>query len=329
MKVELKGQIVTNEDASWIRSYFGEEFSVFCPKDLKTALDSGEDIELEINSPGGYIVAASEMYTALKDYSKNVVAKIVGFAGSCASWVAMAADEVQISPVGSLMIHNSSDMAWGDHRTMDSTAQALASIDDGIRNAYRLKTGMDFEKLEELMNRETYINAQKAVEYKFADKIMFDEEGILSPMEMVRDFTLSPSMIHNLVNLTFRKEEGKEMNWKDVTAEDLKKARPDLVDAISNLAKEEERKRIQNIEELGVSGFEQEIAKAKFETLDTPQNLAMNILKLQKEQNQKQFRNMKEDKEEVSYASPKEEKKNEEEDWAKLIAKAANKKKGA
>lgn len=175
MKIDVKGVIVSNDD-KWIYEWFGIE--AVSPKDIISQIDkaNGEDLEIEINSGGGDVYAGSEIYTALKGYKGNVTIKIVGVAASAASVIAMAGKKVLISPTAQIMIHNVSSIAAGDYRDFEHEAEILKNYNVSIANAYRLKTGMEMKELLNLMNKETWFNAQQAVQYKFADEIMFDEQ---------------------------------------------------------------------------------------------------------------------------------------------------------
>jgi len=138
-------------------------------------------LEVEINSGGGDVFAGSDIYTALKEYKGNITAKVVGIAASAASVIAMAANKVLISPTAQIMIHNVSVYGGGgDYRDMEHYAEMLKNYNVSIANAYQLKTDMKQDELLDLMNKETYMNAQRAVELKFADEVMFDEGNRLA-----------------------------------------------------------------------------------------------------------------------------------------------------
>ena len=126
-----------------------------------------------INSPGGDCVAAAQIYNMLKDYKDSVTVKIDGIAASAASVIAMAGDEVLMSPVSMLMIHNPATMAFGDSEEMQKAIDMLSGVKDSIINAYRLKTGLSRAHLSRLMDAETWMDANKAVELGFADDILF------------------------------------------------------------------------------------------------------------------------------------------------------------
>ena len=125
-----------------------------------------------INSPGGDCVAAAQIYNMLSNYKGKVTVKIDGIAASAASVIAMAGDTVLVSPVSMLMIHNPATIAWGDHAEMQKAIDMLAEVKESIINAYVLKTGLSRPKLSHLMDAETWMDANKAVEFGFADEIM-------------------------------------------------------------------------------------------------------------------------------------------------------------
>jgi len=175
VKVDIKGTIVGNEDA-WIYKYFGIDCA--SPKNIADKISQAkpnEELEVEINSGGGDVFAGSEIYTTLKSYKGNVITKVVGLAASAASVIAMAGDKVLISPTGQLMIHNASGVFGGDYREMDKGSDILKSVNAAIANAYMLKTGMEHKDLLTLMDSETWLTPQKALENKFVDEIMFTD----------------------------------------------------------------------------------------------------------------------------------------------------------
>lgn len=174
-KINVKGPIIDNDD-QWIYDWFGIDAT--SPKKVQDQLSNfknNEDLEVEINSGGGSVFAGSEIYTILKDYKGNVTVKIVGLAASAASVIAMAGDKVLISPTGQLMIHNASGCFGGDYRDMEKGAEILKNVNATISNAYKIKTGLSSEELLEMMNKETWLTPQKALDNKFVDEIMFTD----------------------------------------------------------------------------------------------------------------------------------------------------------
>ncbi len=134
-------------------------------------MDSG-DITVWINSPGGDCVAAAQIYNMLKDYPGSVTVKIDGIAASAASVIAMAGDKTYVSPVSMIMIHNPSTIAMGDHAEMQKAIDMLDEVKESIINAYVLKTGLTRARLSHLMDAETWMNANTAIELGFADGLI-------------------------------------------------------------------------------------------------------------------------------------------------------------
>lgn len=135
-------------------------------------LSASGDITVWINSPGGDCVAAAQIYNMLMDYKGNVTIKIDGIAASAASVIAMAGTKVIVSPVSMMMIHNPMTVAFGNANEMEKAIAMLDEVKESIINAYEIKTGLSRAKLSHLMDAETWMNANMAVELGFADEIM-------------------------------------------------------------------------------------------------------------------------------------------------------------
>lgn len=168
-----------NSSNGWVYDWLGIENT--SPKKIVKALAEagGEDIEVYINSPGGDVFAGSEIYTELRSYGGKKLIRITGIAASAASVIAQAG-ECEISPTGMFMIHNVQTCAAGDYRVMDNTGDALRAANQAIMNAYVEKTHRNPEELQALMDRDTYLSAQQAVEYGFADRLMFHDINAVS-----------------------------------------------------------------------------------------------------------------------------------------------------
>lgn len=155
-------------------TWYGDEVT---PKMFKEELQDGEgDITVWINSPGGDVFAAAQIYNMLMDYKGNVTVKIDGLAASAASVIAMAGTEVQMSPVAMMMIHNPATIAIGDSSEMKKAIDMLDEVKESIMNAYEIKTGLSRSRISHLMDAESWFNAKKAVELGFADKLLFSKE---------------------------------------------------------------------------------------------------------------------------------------------------------
>jgi ATP-dependent Clp protease protease subunit len=155
-------------------SWFDDDVT---PKAFKADLTAGEgDIVIWINSPGGDCIAASQIYAMLMDYKGKVTVKIDGIAASAASVIAMAGTEVLMAPTALMMVHNPLTIAIGDSEEMQKAIAMLDEVKESIINAYEIKTGQSRAKLSHLMDAETWLNANKAIELGFADGILEDEK---------------------------------------------------------------------------------------------------------------------------------------------------------
>lgn len=170
-------------------SWFDDDVT---PALFKDELNAGTgDITLWINSPGGDCVAAAQIFNMLSEYPGKVTVKIDGLAASAASVIAMAGTEAWMSPVSMMMIHNPATVAWGDHVEMKKAMELLDAVKESIINAYVRKTGQSRAKLSHLMDAETWMDANKAVELGFADDILFQKEEQGDDGDSVDDSTES------------------------------------------------------------------------------------------------------------------------------------------
>lgn len=151
-------------------SWFDDDVT---PQLFRDELNAGSgDITVWINSPGGDCVAAAQIYNMLMNYKGTVTIKIDGIAASAASVIAMAGTKVVMSPVSMMMIHNPATVAFGDSADMQKAIAMLDEVKESIINAYEIKTGLSRAKLSHLMDAETWMDANSAIEMGFADEIM-------------------------------------------------------------------------------------------------------------------------------------------------------------
>lgn len=200
--IQMKGEVIP-DDYSDVYDWLNYQY--FSPQSISDALTeaNGEDITLEINSPGGYIDAGSEIYTELMEYPGTVNAKIVGYACSAASWIALAADHVVMSPTAQMMIHRASGGAIGNSSDMKSEYNALNQMDKSFVDLYAKRTGKSPNEIYQMMVDTTWMNAKTAVENGFADEVMFENK---EPALVNVDGSLSvkPEMINKIKNLLHR-----------------------------------------------------------------------------------------------------------------------------
>ena len=165
------------------------------PSAFKADLFAGSGpITLHINSPGGDCIAASQIYTMLMDYPYDVKVQIDGIAASAASVIAMAGTKVSMSPTSLMMIHNPLTFALGDSEEMRKAIQLLEEVKESIINAYEIKTGLSRTRLSHMMDAETWMNAQKALELGFCDEVLFQPEKV---DKVQNSFTFSRRAVNN------------------------------------------------------------------------------------------------------------------------------------
>ena len=169
MRIDIKGTIISN-DYAWIYEFLEMDFAA--PKNVQKSLDeaNGEPVDVYIDSGGGDIFAGSAIYSALRSYPGKVNIHVVGLAASAASVIACAA-ESDIAPTAMIMVHNVSTRASGDYHAMDKSSETLQKANRAIASAYVEKTGMSEDEALRLMDCETWLTANEAVEKGLIDKI--------------------------------------------------------------------------------------------------------------------------------------------------------------
>ena len=156
-------------------SWMGDEIS---PKKFKTDLlkaGNGGPVTIRLNSPGGDVVAASVIRSIITDYPGPVTVRIDGMAASAAVIVAMAGKTVKIMDTAYMMIHDPAVlvfMAALDIEVLGQLYDQLKSIKQGIVDTYASKTGLSVDKLARMMKDETWMSAQEAVDYGFANEVI-------------------------------------------------------------------------------------------------------------------------------------------------------------
>ncbi|MGJ0848269.1 head maturation protease, ClpP-related [Tissierella praeacuta] len=318
-RIDIKGFIIPQEDI-WIYRWLEYPYTTsdIVNKALKDA--NGEDVEVYINSYGGAVHIGSEIYTSLKDYPGNVLIKIVGLAASAASVIGMAGKSA-MSPTAQIMMHNASTGARGDYRVMDKTSEMLQKTNKSILNAYKLKTGLSEEELKAIMDKETWLTAEEAKELGFVDEIMFEDDNKNSnqtapilynsvpmpSMKVIEEMrqagsiekfkeNIAKSKIQSIENIVVdNKLENQEEVEEIMNLEELKEKYPDVYNAAFNDGVKSERERIKAIEDLAIPGNEGIINNAKFETGVTAENVAIEIIKAEKQRGVKFLNNLDED----------------------------------
>lgn len=174
--IKINGDIVSND---WKRAYDWFGLEATCPNDVigqLEAIPAGDHPEIKINSVGGDVFAGQEIYTILRARD-DVEIEIESIAASAASVIAMAGHST-ISPVGMLMIHCVSSFAGGNRMEMEKVADTLGKWDEALATAYAEKTGKSKEDIIKLMEEETWLPADRAVEEGFIDSVSVQPERL-------------------------------------------------------------------------------------------------------------------------------------------------------
>lgn len=189
--LNLKGELIPDDWAELYRCYgFADGF--YCPGDIRGAIDKlepGEELVLEINSIGGSVDDAAEIYSAIQKCPNPTRAEIQSLAASAASYFPLACDRVEISLPAQMMIHCAGWGVRGNKRDHAWAARQLDVTDQSILDTYCRKCGEKAGRgeLERLMNEESYISAQQCLQLGLVDAIIgepaVDPDG--KPMTLV------------------------------------------------------------------------------------------------------------------------------------------------
>lgn len=317
MRIQLNGTVTSNDSADIYR-WWGYK-GVCCPNDIRDALATcpeDEELVMEINSGGGSVYAGFEMYNLIRSSGRKVTAEIQSLAGSAMSVIVSACSKVLMSPVSNIMIHRSSiGYTEGNAEKLEQDAQMLNTMDASILNAYCEKVGdkTSRTKLRHMMEDETFLTAQEAIECGLADGILEAGSGSADPTSAVaciangmpqvlaaavtlppiEDLKRQKDEIENETDSedtssavkNNNAEEREKMEITDIkTTEELKAAFPELTKQMNEKAQADERARITGIDEVAMPGFESIVTAAKADPSKTAGDVAKEIIAQQKQQ---------------------------------------------
>lgn len=195
-QAHIRGYMIPN-DLKWIYDWF--EYDSTCPNDIQKVIDTlepGEELQVNVNSGGGAVSTGQEIFSMLSRL-ENTTAIVDSEACSAASVAIMGAKKVIMSPVGMIMIHNASVGGWGitgDKNDFEKVMNELTETDKAIAAAYVHKTGRSEREILNLMNKETWLTANKAIELGFADEVMHDTSQ-LQAINAYEALPVTPEMI--------------------------------------------------------------------------------------------------------------------------------------
>lgn len=256
-----------------------------------------ENITLNISSNGGGVTAAIAIANALKRNKARVIANIDGIVASAATIITSACDVVRMPKNALFMIHNPWTIAMGEEKDFEKMAETLSKVKNSIIETYIDKTGMNKEKLSELMDKESWFNANEAKEYGFVDEITDNTD-----MEIIENKILSHGMVFNMTKFkNFKISNNSNVNNKKeeekMTLEELKNKFPELYDQVFNEGKEaginKENERMKAIDEMKISNYPDLVENAKYTEKIEASELAMKVLKKQNEEKAEKLEGLK------------------------------------
>lgn len=155
-------------------SWWGDEYTPDMVRE-EIAKANGNPIRIIINSPGGECFAGAAIYNALREYPGRKTVRVDGVAASMASVIAMVGDEIYMSPGSTMMIHRASVGAWGNVEDLKKAIAMLEALEETIIPIYEKRTGLSKQEIEDLLDAETWMSPEKAIELGFADKLENDQ----------------------------------------------------------------------------------------------------------------------------------------------------------
>ena len=184
-------------------------------------------VNLRINCIGGDVFDGMAMYNIIKKREAKTTAYIEGIAASMGSVIALAADEVVMAENSLFMIHNAWGGAMGEAEDMRKTASVLEKISGEIASIYKRKTRLSLDRIQDMMDEETWLNAEEAYELGFIDSIS-DSIKVAAKYDVSKFKNITTEQIHNKLNIN--------VNNKKMT-EELKNWFNNKVDEIVNSVK--------------------------------------------------------------------------------------------
>ncbi len=196
-------------------------------KDFRDQIrDIEGDFTLRVNSPGGDVFDGIAMFNDILAHKGKVRVEVVGIAASIASVIAMAGDEIVIASNAFFMIHNAWTMAWGNRHDMRDTADVLEQIDEAIARTYVGRTKSGIRSLREMMDDETWLNADAAVDKGFADKLLAVEAAPSDGAQARFDLTGVFNKVPDALRWTAQEVDAETLTYRDIERELMRDAGP-------------------------------------------------------------------------------------------------------
>ncbi len=303
--------------------WFDDEISSKMFADELRALGDVAELNVRINSTGGDVFAGTAIYSMLRSHKAAVTVHVDGLAASAASVVAMAGDTVVMPGNALMMIHNPWTFAAGDSDELRKNADTLDVIREGMVAAYHAKTGLGRQKIIAMMDAETWMTAEDAVSLGFADvakeplnvaaslrgKVLeingeeFDLSGFKNAPTRLRSAKKEEMGLDKETEVNGAAtppqaqstapdavpQAGVPMQTAAFDLERFKTENPEAYAAAFRAGALHERARQEEIDALASPGLEEIVKAAKYASDDTPERVAVAIVKAQKEQGMKEF----------------------------------------
>ena len=188
--------------------------------DIKDLKDT--PINLHVNSIGGDVFDGMAIYNVIKRREARTTVYIEGIAASIATIIALGADEVVMAENSLFMIHNAWGGAMGEAKDMRKTADTLEKISSELTDIYMKKTGLSYEALAEMMDEETWLNAQEAYDYGFIDTIS-DSIKVAAKYDVSKFKNITQEEIQNKlsININNKKMTNELKEWFSNKVEEI------------------------------------------------------------------------------------------------------------
>lgn len=256
---------------------------------------TSDEIDVRINSDGGSVFTAQAIYSSLKRHPAKINVYIDGIAASAATIIAMAGDRIIMPENAMMMVHNPMTGAYGNAEDMREVADILDKVAETLIAVYRSKTGLDDDKIKELLSKDTYLTAAECLDLGLVDEVTSalkisasrknSGDYVVNGLTIEADrYKRLPEAWRNDVECT-KAVEPKKPETKEVTSmtlDDFKAQHPELFQAVVDSAVQQERERIKAIEEMTMQGHEAIALSAKFENAITPEAFAVELIKAEK-----------------------------------------------
>ena len=287
--LDLFGYVGGSKDDPWGRGFNESEFL-----DDFRKIPSDSALDISINSFGGAVYTGLSIYSLLKAHKGPITFRIDGAAMSDATIITSVPGAKVVMPRGAMMmIHKVSSVAIGTTDDMRKAADDMEKLEENLINIYVEKTGRTVDEIKEKVNAETFFTAEEAVEFGLADEIDETTEvkntasgGFVMLNGLKADSRFFANAPKGFINAEQPKASAVQKEVHKMNLETLKAEHPDLVQAIRNEAiaegAEQERARIQAIEDIAIVGHEDLVNAAKFDGKTTAEALAVQILKADK-----------------------------------------------